>query len=122
MKPNKSPLELRSEELKMKRSELVAVEAIKAAKQADKTGKFSAMLEMRLKVSEHYLMRLDPLDNGFQVAYSRFQSVRDEYLLLLGLLADPEKRAEKVGNEVAALAKEVERLKKEAETKTLGQF
>jgi len=116
----KTKLQLLEEISSLKKAELVEVVQFKEAKAEKGSPAWLRMLKFRLACAEKSLVELDSSSQEFRSLFDRYQAVRDEYLLLLSLLADPEKRAEKVTNEIEAIADQVKRLKLSGETS--GQF
>jgi hypothetical protein len=120
MSGKKTKLESMEDFIKVKKAELVEVEQFREAKSAQGSAAWMKMLKFRLDCAGRSLVELDSTNPEFRSLYDKNQAVRDEYLLLLSLLADPDKRAEKVTSEIEAKAEEVKRFKSSGETS--GQY
>lgn len=114
----KSNLEKIEDAYRVKIAELEAVEKLVAAKFTDKKGVFLNLIRDRKQFFEERLQHFNPHDSEVILDYAGSKEVNDEYRLLLDLLADPEKRAEKIKLELDALAKEAERLKNGGELRS----
>jgi len=116
----KSKIDLLKEALKAKLQEQKSVVTIMEAKRADRDGLWSKLLDERAMYAESVILELDSTDENFRDTFNRWQAVRDEYLLLLSLLASPDKRAEKVSGEIVQLKKTLDDALKIGETS--GQY
>ena len=99
------------EAYELKLRELAELEELSAVKSTVSDAAWEKLFLTRQTICENMLTRLDSNDILFRCRYDKYQAISDEYRLLRGLLADPDKRIAKVKTELDEISKEVKRLK-----------
>jgi hypothetical protein len=108
-------LELLKMTMKARQQELRHIELAQAAKKGAKKNDLIEFVKIRLDNSRNMLEDLDPArlePEAFAMEYAKRKAVKDEYQLLLDVLADPDKRADKCQQQISELSVEIERLEK----------